>query len=369
MTSSPFDPKLLAVTSRPFMYSHIILSVQEQIGLPLFVVGEGAAAMDLALSPAVNTVFIDEHLPDMDGYDLCGWLRARSRSVHIVMLGSPWLDTKAVPAEDGGWTVPPAVRRRMTDPSLLDFESMPMSTERLAEALGLSLEEAEQDVADLLERTGMGSLEEVAQELAELAEAEAAASAPPAPRPGPEPERPPVRAEGAAPPRPIVAVTARHERWRHELAGLEVASGRPVGVTDSVEGVLEALSVGAVHTLLIDPELPGRSGYDLCGFIRARFRHLPLKMLGEPELKTGPVELLEGWAVPDTLRSKMTDSSVLEVTPESIPVPPVEMAAEFIGVSVEEMTARRAGMLERSGAATLAEMVHELRNRSLARPS
>lgn len=160
----------------------------------------------------------------------------------------------------------------------------------------------------------------------------------------------------------ILAVTAHHERWREELGAASARLGKAVPIVDDAMNAKLSLACFPLVAVYVDPDLPDMSGYDLAGFIRAHYRDLELHILGDPDVDLDPVETDGGWTVHESLRARMTDLSVLVVTPDTMPVITVEYDAALQGVSVEEIERQRAKLLRESGFETMGEMLFHVRN-------
>jgi CheY-like chemotaxis protein len=354
------------VTSRVEVWGPLIAGVREGTPCPVEVVATAGHARARFQRPNVVGAAIDSELPDGNGYDLCGWLRARFRDLRLKMLDAMDLDTSARwLSEDGAkWTVPDAVRRRMTDTSVLNVTSEPIpmpSDATIAAEFGLSAEELEREQALMLEKTGFASMAELVHHVRNLPPDDLDAGL-----------RVPAAADRTTPTPEltvVVAVTSRVETWRADLDTVASSVGCPIIVVPDGELAKRALADPDVGAMLIDPWLPDMSGYDLAGFARAHFRDLPLHILGDAQVDLAPLVAGESWTVHASLRARMTDLSVLTVTLDTIPVLPVRREAEAMGVTVEEVERSRTALLVESGFATFAELIHHLRNPPEGAPS
>lgn len=350
----PVVPSILVATARYALWQGLLTQLGEAREVLVF--ATGAKLRDAIAYENPVTVLVDPHLPDMNGYDLCGWVRAHFRDLPIRMLGDMKLDTRAVDLDEEGatWTVSEALRAKMSDPSVLEvtLDSIPiMVDEVLASSAGITLEELARDKAEIFRKTGFTSMQEYVHRMRNLPRSQLR-----------EMQREPRRREGTGDRAEILAVTARPELWLDLLERVEEEAQRPVIVVEGAAHAKEVLAALTLAGVMVDPELPDMSGYDLAGFIRAHFRDLPLRILGDDDVELDAVELGASWTVPDSLRAKMTDESVLQVTPESIPVMPLEIEADALGMSIEEVERFRAAELARSGFATMAELLHHARN-------
>lgn len=87
-----------------------------------------------------------------------------------------------------------------------------------------------------------------------------------------------------------------------------------------------------------------------------------MHVLGDSDVDLDPVETDGGWTLHESLRTRMTDLSVLVVTPHTMPVMSVEYEAELQRASVEEIERHRAKLLRESGFETVGELLLHVRN-------
>lgn len=168
---------------------------------------------------------------------------------------------------------------------------------------------------------------------------------------------------------PALVVSPRWREWGEILVALREAGGFDMDVAETAADAQAALADPAFVLVLVDPELPDMFAYDLVGWVRARFRELPVVMLDDASFDTSAVYLEPGggvWTIPESLRERMRDPSVLQVTPESIPVLDAAVAALALedpqqgGEQGSEESL--AGTLKKMGFATVPEMIFFMRN-------
>lgn len=152
------------------------------------------------------------------------------------------------------------------------------------------------------------------------------------------------------------------------LAGPELlAQAGTVSVVDSADAAKVVIEHGAVIGVLVDAELPDMDAYDLCGWVRARFRDLPLLVLGDdgPKVDTDAVHLTPGggvWTISESLRERMTDASVLYDVLETIPEPDYEGIASQIGATPGEVAQHFREILSKTGTRSHRELAFLTRN-------
>jgi len=143
------------------------------------------------------------------------------------------------------------------------------------------------------------------------------------------------------------------------------AYGRLMRVVATGADARIVVEQGAVTGVMVDPELPDMNPYDLCAWVRARFRDLPLMVLDEDEVDLKAVHLSPGggvWTISASLRERMTDASVLHGVLDTSPPADVEWIAEQTGHSVEETEEDFQSLRAKLGCASHAEMLFKLRN-------
>lgn len=130
-------------------------------------------------------------------------------------------------------------------------------------------------------------------------------------------------------------------------------------------GAQKELHYAGALSVVVDARLEDMSGWDLCGWIRARWRDLPLMVIGHEEIDLAAVYLEPNgalWTIPDALRERMTDLSVLHDDPSAEPVPPTEAVANALGVSVAEVEADLRASLRELKYDDVGEMRFHMRN-------
>ncbi|MCA9609927.1 MAG: hypothetical protein KC619_30230 [Myxococcales bacterium] len=165
----------------------------------------------------------------------------------------------------------------------------------------------------------------------------------------------------------VLVVSPRTDEELEALVGPELrAFGRAANVVRTGADAQALVEHCDVLGVLIDPELVDMSPYDLCGWIRARFRDLPLMVMETPqEVDTRAVHLSPGggvWTISESLRARMTDPSVLHGVLESIPEPDVEQVAMQTGQTVEETEEALREVLGKCGFETHRELRFHVRN-------
>lgn len=158
-------------------------------------------------------------------------------------------------------------------------------------------------------------------------------------------------------------VTPRPALWSELLTNLRERS--PVRIVATAEQARAAFVMPNVLSVAIDSELPDGSGYDLCGWVRARFRDLPITVLDDLRLDTSAHDLNDAgteWTVSEALRRRMVDLSVLEVTPKSVPMISDTALAAMFGITLDELEREKASMLRKTGFASMAELIQHIRN-------
>jgi hypothetical protein len=158
-------------------------------------------------------------------------------------------------------------------------------------------------------------------------------------------------------------VTPRPALWSELLSNLRERS--PVRIVATAEQARAAFVKPNIVSVAIDSELPDGNSYDLCGWVRARFRDVPITILEDLRLDTSAHDLSDDgtkWTVSEAVRRRMVDLSVLDVTPESVPMISDAALAAMFGISLEELEREKAVILERTGFASMAELIQHVRN-------
>lgn len=128
---------------------------------------------------------------------------------------------------------------------------------------------------------------------------------------------------------------------------------------------LENIGGRVASCVVVDPALADMNAWDLCGWVRARWRDLPLMVIDHPEVDLSALLLEEHgavWTIPDALRSRMTDPSVLRFDPADEGGYSPEAVAEQLGITVAEVERDLAESLEKLGYDTVGEMRFHMRN-------
>ncbi|MCA9605777.1 MAG: hypothetical protein KC619_09290 [Myxococcales bacterium] len=164
----------------------------------------------------------------------------------------------------------------------------------------------------------------------------------------------------------VLVVSPRSPEDLEQLGAEMEAFGRPAYIVRQGADAQILVENCGVLGVLIDPELLDMSPYDLCGWIRARFRDLPVMIMETPpEVDTAAVHLCPGggiWTISESLRARMTDLSVLHGVLGSIPGPDVEHVASQTGQTMEETEEALREVLEKFGFETHQELRFHLRN-------
>ncbi len=165
----------------------------------------------------------------------------------------------------------------------------------------------------------------------------------------------------------ILVVSPRAADELSEMLGDSLeAFGRPAYVVRRASEAQALVERCDALGVLVDVELADLSPYDLCGWIRARFRDLPVMVFGdEPTVDTRAVHLSPGggvWTISESLRAHMTDLSVLYGVLDSIPGPDVARVAAETGQTVEETEETLREVLRKTGFATHQELHFHVRN-------